>query len=189
MSTDDEEARKLADLKTFIERKIAQIEEELTFLRSLNAFLDEQLTSMSFKRADVLIRKGVAAKVEPEEEVRAEAAKPVARVIRSRSGASLGTVTLTKNEVRFVVNPDIELRKDDKPFSSFLVRKVLESMVRADQELVERGEMREENSMKYEVVYENEKVREITVRNYRDERRLREIMNSVRWTLETATSK
>jgi hypothetical protein len=36
------------------------------------------------------------------------------------------------------------------------------------------------------VIYEGDRVKEIEVRNYRDESRLREIINAVRWTLETA---
>lgn len=115
--------------------------------------------------------------------------KPQLRVIRSRSGATLATLSYTDDEARFIISPEVELRRDDKPFSSFLIRKVLEAMSRADAERVEAGEMEREKALSYDIRYEDGVVREIIVRNYREAARLRELTNSVRWTLETVSSK
>lgn len=179
----------MADLKAMVERKISQLEEEMAFYKMLNSFLEEQITSMSFKRADVLVKRTVEGREAAGVGEVSEGERPIAKVIRSRNGTPLATVTYTKEEARFVINPDIEIRRDDKPFSSFLMRKVLDAMTRSDAERVDRGEIDEEHAMRYEIVYEDDKVREIVVKNYRDDHRLREIMNSIRWTLETVTSK
>ncbi|MEM4297601.1 MAG: hypothetical protein QW815_04460, partial [Nitrososphaerota archaeon] len=72
-----------------------------------------------------------------------------------------------------------------RPFSSFLLRKVLDSMKESDQVKIEEGKLGAGEGLDYEVVYDGDVAREIVVRNYRDEARLREIVNSVKWTLDT----
>jgi hypothetical protein len=43
--------------------------------------------------------------------------------------------------------------------------------------------------VKYEIVYDGDRVSEILVKNYRDEARLKDLINSVRWTLETVSGR
>lgn len=155
-------------------------------IKRITSYIDELLASSSFKRADMLISK------KTESQVQAKAIpteKPSIRVIRSRSGAILATLTYTKDEARFQISPEIDLRRDDKPFSSFLLRKVLEAMSRDDEERVRSGELDGEKMIKYEIVFDGDRVSEIIVKNYRDEARFRDLINSVRWTLETVSGR
>jgi hypothetical protein len=155
-------------------------------IKRITSYIDELLAGASFKRADTLVSRRGEQAAQPSV---APAEKPSIRVIRSRSGAVLATLTYTKDEARFQISPDLELRRDDKPFSSFLLRKVLEAMSRDDEERVRLGELDRERMIKYEIVYDGDRVSEILVKNYRDEARLRDIINSVRWTLETVSGR
>jgi len=147
--------------------------------------VDELLAGLSFRKADVLAR-GVEQRWQPAQQV---AERPVVRSLRSRVGENLATVSYTGEEARFQISPNVELRSDDKPFTSFLLRKVLDQMVEDDRRRVEAGELDPSKVMSYEVVYDGERVREILVRNYREGSRLRELISSVRWTLETVSSR
>ncbi|MCS6788578.1 MAG: hypothetical protein NZ733_04720, partial [Aigarchaeota archaeon] len=68
----------------------------------------------------------------------------------------------------------------------FLLRKVLDGFVTHDQEMVSKGYLDQDQAYSYEVTYEGDVVRQIEIRNYRNEARLREIICALRWTLETA---
>jgi len=97
-------------------------------------------------------------------------------------------MTLKEKEARIVFNPEIRVTQDMRPFSSFLLRKVLDSMREADLQKVAEGKLEQSSVLSYEVVYDGDVAREIVVKNYRDEARLREIVNSVKWTLDTIAS-
>ena len=62
-------------------------------------------------------------------------------------------------------------------------------MSRDDEERVRLGELDREKMVKYEIVYDGDRVSEILVKNYRDEARLKDLINSVRWTLETVSGR
>jgi len=164
----------LAEVKTFLENRLAELEREAESLRVVLELVDRELAAKSFK------------KVQP-----VEAEKDVAslRMIRSRSGSLLATMSLKEREVRIVFNPEIRVTQDMRPFTSFLLRKVLDAMREADLQKAGEGRLSESEVLSYEVIYDGDVARELVVRNYRDEQRLREIVNSVKWTLDTiATS-
>jgi len=64
----------------------------------------------------------------------------------------------------------------------------LEAMNKSDLERVDRGLIPPGHELTYEIIYDGERVKEIIVRNFREEYRLREIINAVRWTLETVAA-
>jgi len=181
MSEDSEKARALAAIKEYIERRIKELQDELEILESMRSFVDEELASISFKKATE------AKPVKPS----APAPQPEAerlRVLKSRYGEVLARVAISPNEVRFLIEPGINLTRDSRPLQSFLLKKVLESMSKADRERVDKGLIPPGHELDYDIIYEGDKVKEIVVRNFREEYRLREIVNAVRWTLETVAS-
>jgi hypothetical protein len=163
-----------------------ELSQELEILRRMSEYVDEELTQMSFRKADTLARRLEEAKPSAPQ---ATAERPVVRSVRSRAGTNLATVSYTRDEVRFQLSPGVELRSDDKPFTSFLLRKVLDPMAEEDRKKVDAGELDESKALSYEIMYDGERVKAIIVRNYREEARLRELISSVRWTLETVSSR
>ena len=182
-----EKAKALAAIKGYIEQRLEELRSEIAILERLKTFVDEELAGLSFRRA-AEARSPARLGVEKAEGVRAPPEKPPpgrVRVLRSKTGELLAKVVISGNEIRFIVDPKINLPREARPFQSFLLRKVLEAMSRTDKERVEKGLIPPGHELEYEVVYEGDRVREIIVRNFREEYRLREIVNAVRWTLET----
>ncbi|MCS7133643.1 MAG: hypothetical protein NZ921_02450 [Candidatus Caldarchaeum sp.] len=175
LQAEDAEVKKLAELKTFLEQRLSELEREAESVKSLLEIIDRELVAKSFK------------KVQPPAEA-LEKEPSVLRTIRSRSGALLATMSLKEKEARIVFNPEIRVTQDMRPFSSFLLRKVLDSMREADLQKVAEGRLDQSNVLTYEVVYDGDVARELVVKNFREEARLREIVNSVKWTLDTIAS-
>ncbi|MCS6783726.1 MAG: hypothetical protein N3H84_01480 [Candidatus Caldarchaeum sp.] len=175
MQAEDAEVKKLAELKTFLEQRLSELEREAESVKSLLEIIDRELVAKSFKKAQP-----------PAEALEKEPS--ALRTIRSRSGALLATMSLKEKEARIVFNPEIRVTQDMRPFSSFLLRKVLDSMREADLQKVAEGRLDQSNVLTYEVVYDGDVARELVVKNFREEARLREIVNSVKWTLDTIAS-
>lgn len=175
LQAEDAEVRKLAELKSFLEQRLSELEKEAETVKSLLEIIDRELVAKSFKKAQP-----------PAEAVEKEPS--ALRMIRSRSGSLLATMSLKEREARIVFNPEIRVTQDMRPFSSFLLRKVLDSMREADLQKVAEGKLDQSNVLTYEVLYDGDVARELVVKNYRDETRLREIVNSVKWTLDTIAS-
>ena len=86
--------------------------------------------------------------------------------------------------MRIILVEGLLFKVDTPPFQAFLLSRVLEQMKKRDEEAVKRGEIMPEEVLSYEVVIEKDIIKEIIITNYGDERRLREIRTSSRWTFE-----
>ncbi len=182
MGEESEKAKALASIKEYVERRLEELREEVSILEKLRNFIDEELASISFRKAaETKPVKRVERRAPPSEVGRA-------RVLRSKTGEVLARVLTSPNEVRFVIEPSVNLTRESRPFQSFLLRKILDAMSKSDKERVEKGLIPPGHELEYEVIYDGDKVKEIIVRNFREEYRVREIVNAVRWTLETAVS-
>jgi hypothetical protein len=81
LSSDDVEVRRLVELKTFLEERLADLDREMESLKALLELVDRELAARSFKKAPP-----------PEAAEKEEAA--ALRMIRSRSGTLLATMSL-----------------------------------------------------------------------------------------------
>ncbi len=183
----EEKLKKLAMVKSYLERRIEELSGEIESLRLLVSIVDEQLAAKSFKTLETVKKEEKPKVVEVAKEEKPKELGAV-RNLRGKSGNLLGMLTVTQDEIRLTVSPELRITSDMKPFSSFLIKKVLDAMVKVDKEDVEAGKLEPGRELSYDIVYEGGEVREIIVRNYRDERRLREVISSIRWALDTISS-
>lgn len=193
MSQEDKETVKnLARIKEYLEQRIDELNKELEMLKQIVELVDKELVEKSFKKPSIPTEvkeppKEVSREVitRPEIPTTPEAEEGRVRILKSKTGDTLATVYISPNELRFIINPNINVTYDMKPFSSFLVKKVLEAMNKMDLERVEKGRLAPGQELTYNIVQDGERVKEIVIRNFREEYRLREIVNAIRWTLET----
>ncbi|MCS7131550.1 MAG: hypothetical protein NZ934_02345 [Hadesarchaea archaeon] len=184
----EERLKKLAMVKSYLERRIGELSSEVEALRLLVSIVDEQLAAKSFKTVETIKREEKPRVVEVTKKEERPKELGAVRNLRGKSGNLLGMLTVTPDEIRLTVNPELRITSDMRPFSSFLIKKVLDNMVKVDRESVEAGKLEPSKELSYDIVYEGEEVREIIVRNYRDDVRLREVVNSIRWALDTISS-
>jgi len=182
----EEAAKSLAELKKYLEDKVAALSTELEHLKTLIKLVDEALAKVSFKPASAL--------EVPKEAVQAASTRGLETemliLASSRmSNKLLGKMYIGEGYVRIVPAQDLELNINIPPFRQFLVEKVLEEMRRRDREAVERGEIKESEALDYEIKTKGDILTEIFVKNISDERRMRELKNAVRWTFERMLEK
>jgi hypothetical protein len=191
-----EQVKSLARIKEYLEEKINELEKELGLLRQIVELVDRELAEKSFKKPSIpseakeVIREAQReVPVKPEIPIIPEVEEGRVKILKSKTGDNLATVYILPNELRFIINPSINVSYDMKPFSSFLVKKVLEAMAKMDLERVEKGRLPPGQELSYNIIQEGDRVKEIVIRNFREEYRLREIVNAIRWTLETIIEK
>jgi hypothetical protein len=170
----EEQLKKAAELKLWLENRIAELQEEMVRLRETLALVDATLSASTFKPAIELV-----GEIGERREIK-----------RDKGGQVVATATVTSQSVVIEPSPGITLRSSTPPFKSFLLGKILQGMKSKDEELVSSGKLQRGKSLSFTVEEdEGGTIRKITVSNYRDKARLTEILNTVSWTFSRMLEK
>lgn len=169
---EEEKIKTLAEIKKYLEQKVIELNKEIDIIKNILNIVNEQLIAKSFKQIEI-----PKAPIKEAEEL---------REIRSKEGELLGTIQITSSIIRITPSPEIELSQETRPFKSFFIKKVLEGMVQKDRKLIDSGQLQPGMEISYEIIQEDNYIKEIIIKNYSSEDRLKEIINSIRWTLETS---
>jgi len=171
---EEDRVRKLADIKTKLERRLEELEEEISLIRELLEVIDSILGSISFKPASELVKPEVVEKKRaPIKEV---------KVVSRRNKETIGKVIIYEDLLELV--PTVKVRTSTPPFESFFIKRLLDKMKEEDLKKVREGVLNPEAVLEYEIIEEEGFLTKVLVRNCRDERRIRDIRGAFRWTLE-----
>jgi hypothetical protein len=179
LSTPEQQlTKKLAEMKSFLERRIKQQEEEVNNLRSFLEAVDSLLTERSFRRVEIRPTvEAATAKTEP-------APPPSDSIpIMTTDGVRIASMSVDPHSLEVIPESTVNLDSNSPPLRSFLVAKVLEPMLTKDKEAATAGSLLPDNMLTYDVEQEGGRLKAIVVRNYGDDRRLLELKNAIRWTL------
>jgi len=185
----EETERKLAELKKYLENRIRELSEELELLKLSLRMVDEALSKVSFKTAEQLMEKKpkeVEAPVVERKEIVAAVPEKVSYEreipILSRDGVLLGKVYVARDHLRIVPEQGMEFDVSSPPFKNFVIAKVLKGMREKDMDRVFNGQLELDKAIEFDYSTDDRNnLKELVVKNYRDENRLREIVNAVRW--------
>jgi len=186
MSFTEEEVKRAAELRLWIEAKIAELEGEIEKLREALAVIDSILRTTSFKVASELTPQPIAK--EESDTIIAEGLKPpeeefkeVRALKRAKDGYLLGNAYVSSSKLVIIPASDVVLEVSMPPFRSFFINRILEGMKNKDQESLSQGKIKSEEILNYIIEEENNVIKKITIENYRDKNRLNEIMNTASW--------
>ncbi len=186
MSFTEEEIKRAAELRLWIETRIAELEGEIEKLREALMIIDSILRTTSFKVASELAPQPaakeepitiVAEKLKPSE----EEIKEVRQLKRSKDGYLLGSAYISGSKLVIIPASDVRLETSTPPLKSFFIDRILEGMKNRDQESLSQGKIRSEEMINYSIEEENNVIKKIVIENYRDKNRLNEIMNTATW--------
>lgn len=186
-----EDAKSLAELKRYLEKRAEELENELRMIRVLIRLVDQSLSSQSFVRASELPAAPAAPQRPPEQpqpvtppaseaEVDLSSASQVIPVT-ARTGELLARMYVFPDKI--VIRMERPFHTTTSPFNAFFVRKVLEGFKRKSEDLVAQGALRPEEAFSYDIREEDGLLKEIIIRNYGGQEALREIRSTLRWTL------
>ncbi|MGB9728747.1 MAG: hypothetical protein ACP5GU_05460 [Thermoprotei archaeon] len=172
----------LADMKKELEKRVEELQKELERTKLLLSLIDKALGEQSFVPASELQKQAPQPQA-PSAEVVVPPPLPIEKeeVITSKTGIELGKMYIGETTIRIV--PGLEFDEGMPPFKSFLIGRVLEGMKSKD---MDSGKS-ESEALSYEVVKdESNNVKELIIKNVdiNNERIMRELRNSIKWTLE-----
>ncbi|MDQ1279670.1 MAG: hypothetical protein QG670_932 [Thermoproteota archaeon] len=173
---DEEIVKELIELRSYLEKRIQGLEEEAEKLKALFKIVDEVIVTRSFRMAESI----PISQSKPSIPVDKKEGIP----LKTASGVLLAEMYTNDSEIRIIPAEDLGLTVDTPPFQTFLISRILDPMQARDSEAAQRGEISTDKILSYEVLRDGDIINEIKIKNYGDERRLREIRTASRWTFE-----
>lgn len=169
----DNTTKRLAELKSYLEKKVVEHESETRNLKSFLETVDNLLAEKSYRKLKL-----------PTVEAKSitEPIVSTPQTIRTISGVHLADIFVEGKDMRVVPSHEIRFDANAPPLRSFLVGKVLEPLHIKDEEATRKQEIAPEEVLAYDIDKEGSMLKQIHVKNYGDERRLNELKNALRWT-------
>lgn len=195
-STDSEEdkTRKLAELRITLEKRVNELQTELSQLKALLDFVNSTLLDKSFKKPEIkayapptLISEAPIQPSQPGSRPVETAPPSLGQIpaipIKTVTGDLLAELYTDDENMHVVLAKDKQFTADTPPFTAFLVQRVLAKMQEKDRESASQGDIPPDRILSYEIVKDGDVIREINVANIGADR-VRELKSSLRWTLE-----
>ncbi len=176
LAAPERDVKKAAELKLWLEGRIAELQEEIERLKETLGYVDETLRATTFKPASEMMA---------EEKEVAETRE----LKRDKGGEVVAKATILPDSISIETVKGITLKVATPPFKSFLMSKILEGMKSKDKELVVAGKLAGGLSFAFDVEEANGSLKRIVIENYREKARLTEILSTVSWTFSRMLEK
>jgi hypothetical protein len=166
-------------MKSFLERRVKQQEEEVASLKSFLEVVDSLLAERSFRPVELTgPAKSLAAQPKAAPRVPSNSIP-----IMTTDGVRIASIFTDQAGLHVIPEPETKLDANSPPLRAFLVGKVLEPMQTKDKEAATAGTIAPENILTYNLEEEDNRLKAINIQNYGDDRRVLELKNAIRWTL------
>jgi hypothetical protein len=176
MEAPDRDTKRAAELKLWLEQRIAELEEEMERLKETLSYVDNSLRATTFRQANEMMSESKEA---PE----------VRELKRDKGGQVIARATITPDAVAIEPVSGVVLKTSTPPFKSFLMGKILQGIKTKDEELAGAGKLAKGTELRYDVDEVNGAITKLMIENYRDKPRLNEILNTVSWTFSRMLEK
>ncbi len=189
MAASEDELRRNADLKLWIETRIGELQEEIDRLKEALSVIDSVLRASSFKPAASLASAGAHLPAGGEAEPSGEPIPEIRELKRDRGGETIAIAQVTALRLKVEPVAEVTLKAETPPFKSFLLGKILSGMRSVDEESVAKGRLRRGDELRYTLSEKGGKISALVVENYREKERLTEILNTISWTFSRMLEK
>jgi len=176
--SEEESVRRLAEVKAYLEKRMLEIQDEASKLKSLLEVVDASLAEKSFRKMEVP-KPAAPAPPMPQEEEGLRQVVP----LKTPEGIHLADSSETESDLIVTPAPGMKFDVSSPPLRAFLIGRVLEPMRSRDEASARAGEMSPEATLSYTFEQDGNLMKRLVIKNYGDERRLQELRNAIRWTL------
>jgi len=180
--SEEESVRRLAEVKAYLEKRMLEIQDEASKLKSLLEVVDASLAEKSFKKMEVPRPTPPPLGPSPPVSQQVEGLRQVVP-LKTPDGVHLADASETESELIVTPAPGMKFDVSSPPFRAFLVGRVLEPMRSRDDAAARAGQMDPDKVLSYALEQDGNLMKRLVVRNYGDDRRLQELRNAIRWTL------
>ena len=192
-SPNEDEVKKAAEMREWLEEKIAEVESELIRLKDMQSMVDSILRRTSFVPATELRGLGAGSKTRSSE--KQSASKPEVQAAqltkspteesrelrRAKDGKLIAIALVTPERIVVMPSDDVRVSQTIPPFQNFFVNRIIKGYESKDHELVSSGKLEATSSLKFGVEEADGSIIKVTVENYREKARLNEILNTINW--------
>ena len=189
MATTEDQLRRNAELKLWIETRVGELQEEIDRLREALVVIDSVLRASSFKPATEVASSGGRAPVAQPAEPLAEPIPEIRELKRDKGGETVAVAQVTQQRLKIEPVAEVNLRVETPPFKSFLLGKILSGMKNTDEDSVAKGRFEKGEELRYTLSERGGKISSLVVENYREKERLTEILKCVPWTFSRMLEK
>ena len=200
MAQDPEKMKSMIAFKKRLEDQLEKLNAEIKEIQATLDTVNTILLEKGFKRGDIkevplpvpVPKEVVLPKLEPEpQKVVITQTQATQQHTDQESVISLKTMAEDPLAIMYFDKQTVHVLPDESknfsintpPFTNFLVEKVFAKMQEKDKELVRLGQMSTDRMFSYNIVREQDLIREIVIKNVDDDR-LKELKSSIRWTFE-----
>ncbi len=189
----EDEVKKAAEMREWLEEKIAEAERELSRLRDMQSMVDSILRKNSFVPATELRsnssspskplsseKTGTAVKSEIQTPTVKNSEEP-RQLRRSNDGKLIATAFVTPEKIVVVPSSDVKVSQTIPPFQNFFVNRIVKGYELKDQELVSAGKLDSQQALKFAIEESDGNISKVTIENYREKVRLNEILSTINW--------
>jgi hypothetical protein len=176
LDSSERDVKKAAELKLWLEGRIAELQDEIERLKESLGYVDATLRASTFRPANEML-----AEVREAPEVR--------ELKRDKGNQVIARASVTQDSVSIVPSEGLALKSMTPPFKSFLLGKILQGMKTADLDLISKGKLEKDAELRFEVEESDGTIAKLTVENYREKARLNEILSTVSWTFSRMLEK
>jgi hypothetical protein len=199
----DDDIKNAAEIREWLTKLISEKQDEIERIKITLSLIDSVLKQGSFKTAANINlnkqsfsnEKSTTAIVEneikkdntsvfrksPGEQLQALETRPIKRM---KDNSIIAQVEVLKEKIEIIPNESINFNLDTPPFKSFFINRILEGMRIKDKDKVKLGQLSETDIITFNTIQKenNENIlKKIEIKNYRDKDRVNEIFNTVAW--------
>jgi hypothetical protein len=183
-SSSEEDVKRAAEIREWLESRIHDLEAELGRLRDMQLIVDSVLRKSSFVPAAELkasqLQKPVRSDTASSRNEPKSAEEPKL-LRRSKDGLLIASAFVSPEKVVVIPSTDVKVSQTIPPFQTFFVNRILKGYENKDQELVSSGKLNQSEALSFVVEEADGIITKVTVKNYRDTSRLNEILSTINW--------
>ena len=172
MEFSEEQIKDILDLKdqitTQIEQHKVEIENLEKNLRVLNLIIKQSI----FTKASSLDTTSKSTK--------SDYSIPITK---GDDGSVIANAYVTSEQVSIVLDESVGLNDETPPFKTFFIDRIIGGMKKKDSEEAQSGRLQKESIIDCIVNKNGSNIREIIIKNYRNQERVNEIINTATWSL------
>jgi len=178
---EDSDLKRLAEMKSYLEKKISESERETERLRSFLQAVDSILAEKSFRRVRIPAETEAVSALE----ISGAKDRQTGEIwpITTPEGVHLADLQITDYELALVPDSRIKYEVTSPPLRAFFIARVLDPMHMKDEESAKAGQLAADKVLTYEISDDDGALKSLRVHNYGDQRRLIELRNAIRWTV------
>ncbi len=181
-----DEFKELEELRKYLERKVNELEDELSRLRRYLDTLENLISEKTFSTAKEISRQGgeTREKVVKEQSTPIQTKKPYRKeVIYTYRGRPIAWAEHYEKGIVILIDKEFGLNRDHSLITRFLENRLRGEMLK-DMEEIEKGLRKPEDRFTFNIIDEDGVITRIEIRDNGEMHRRRDSIGKVRWVLK-----